>query len=98
VNVLLVLLNAFIKDVVSKYAESHGILSDKKDGFRLLRNMQDALVSLIMMVEDAKSATMISTLCTHTPKVHSTLPTTASFKHMRHLDTPPSFFGTYDQI
>jgi hypothetical protein len=53
-NNLLKLWTTLIKDAGSKYAESHGILSDQQDGFRKHRNIHDALSSLIMTMEDAK--------------------------------------------
>jgi hypothetical protein len=34
---------ALIKDAGSKYAETHGILSDQLDGFRKHRSIHDAL-------------------------------------------------------
>jgi hypothetical protein len=51
-NNLLKLWTALIKDTCSKYAETHGILNEQQDGFRLLRNILDALTFIIMM-EDA---------------------------------------------
>jgi hypothetical protein len=53
-NNLLKLWTALIKDADSKYAETHGILSDQHDGFRKHRSMHDTLSSIIMMMEDAK--------------------------------------------
>jgi hypothetical protein len=52
---LLKLWTALIKDAGSKYSETHGILSKHQDGFRLLRNIHDALASIMMMMEDAKT-------------------------------------------
>jgi hypothetical protein len=52
-NNLLKLWTALIKDADSKFAESHGILSEQQDGFRLPRSIHDALDSIIMMMEDA---------------------------------------------
>jgi hypothetical protein len=53
-NNLLKLWTALIKDTGSKYAETHGILSDQPDGFRHQRSIHDALSSIIiMMMEDA---------------------------------------------
>jgi hypothetical protein len=37
-----------------KFAETHGILSNQHDGFRLQRSVHDALSSINMMLEDAK--------------------------------------------
>jgi hypothetical protein len=51
---LLKLWTALIRVVGSKYAETHGSLSDMKDGFRHQRSIHDALSSIIMMMEDAK--------------------------------------------
>jgi hypothetical protein len=53
-NSLLKLWTALIKDACSKYAETHGILSDQQDGFRQHRSIHDALSSIIMTMEDAK--------------------------------------------
>jgi hypothetical protein len=53
-NNLLKLWTALIKDASSKYAGSHGILSDQQDGFRHQRSIHDALASIIMMMDDAK--------------------------------------------
>jgi hypothetical protein len=38
----------------SKYAKTRGTLNDQQDGFRLQRNIHDALASLLMMMEDTK--------------------------------------------
>jgi hypothetical protein len=53
-NNFLKLSTALIKDPGSKYAETHGILSDQHDGFRHHRSIHDALSSIIMMMEDVK--------------------------------------------
>jgi hypothetical protein len=53
-NYLLILWTILIKDAGSKYAETHSILNEEQDGFRLLRSIHDALASVIMMMKDAK--------------------------------------------
>jgi hypothetical protein len=53
-NNLLNLWIDLIKDAGSKYGEAHGILSDPQDGFKLLRNIHNALAYIILMMEDAK--------------------------------------------
>jgi hypothetical protein len=53
-NNLLKLWTTLTKDAGSKSAETHGILSEQQYGFRLLRNIHDALASIIMTMEDAK--------------------------------------------
>jgi hypothetical protein len=53
-NNLIKLWTALIKDACSKYAETHGILSNQHDGFRHHRSIHDALSSIIMIMEDAK--------------------------------------------
>jgi hypothetical protein len=45
---------AVMKDARGLYDETHGILSEQKYGFRLLRSIRDALASIIMMIRDAK--------------------------------------------
>jgi hypothetical protein len=77
-NNLLKLRTALIKDACSKFAESHGILSDQQDGFRYQGSIRDALASIIIMMEDAQLHNKTSTSCTQTPKAPSTLPTKAS--------------------
>jgi hypothetical protein len=80
VNNLLKLWIALLKDARSKYAETYRILIEHHDGFRLLRSIHDALVSIIVMMEDAKikSTTNTSTQCTRTSKAPSTPLTTVS--------------------
>jgi hypothetical protein len=53
-NNLLKLWTAIRKETGSTYAETYGLLSDQHDGFRLLRNMHEALASLLMMMEGAE--------------------------------------------
>jgi hypothetical protein len=63
---ILKLWTALIKYARSKYAESHGILSNQQDGFRYQRNIHDALssiiTSIIMMMEDTKIYKKTSTI------------------------------------
>jgi hypothetical protein len=48
------LLKLRIKDTGSKYAETHGILSDHEGGFHRQRSIHDALSSIIIMMDVAK--------------------------------------------
>jgi hypothetical protein len=77
-NNLLKLWIARIKDAGSKYAETHGILSDQHDGFLNRRSVHDALSSIIIMMEDAKLYKKTSTSCTRTSREPSTPMSTAS--------------------
>jgi hypothetical protein len=52
-NNLLKLWTALIKNAYYRYAQTYGILSEKQDGFRILR-IHIAMVSIIIMMEDAK--------------------------------------------
>jgi hypothetical protein len=84
-NNLLKLCTALIKDAGSKYAETHGILSDQQDGFRNHRSIQDD-----MMMEDAKLyhndfyVMYADFTCAFNAADHRKV-----FKHMRQLGMPP---------
>jgi hypothetical protein len=90
-NNLLKLWTALIKDAGSKYAETHGILSDQHDGFRKHHSIHDALSSIIdakfyhkdfyVMYADFKGAFNAAD--------HRIM-----FKHMRQHGVPPSFVDT----
>jgi hypothetical protein len=67
-NSLLKLWTATIKDAGSKYAKTHGILSDQQDGFRQQRSIHDAMSSIITMMEDAKFTKKTSMSCTRTSR------------------------------
>jgi hypothetical protein len=94
---LLKLWTALFKDAGSAYAEAHGILSDQHDGFRHSRSIHEALASLIMTIEDAKShnkdlyimyANFKGTLNGADQRI--------MFRHMRKLGMPTSFVDTYE--
>jgi hypothetical protein len=98
-NNLLKLWTALIKDAGSKYAESHGILSDKHDGFRQHRSIHDALSSIIMMIEDAKLHHKdIYVMYADFKGAFNAADHRIMFKHMRQLGMPPTFVDTCEPL
>jgi hypothetical protein len=99
-NNLLKLWTALIEDAGSECAESHGILSEQEDGFRLLRNIHDALLaSMIMMMDDAElynedSFRMYADFKGDINAVDYRI----MFKHMRQLGMPSAFVDTCEQL
>jgi hypothetical protein len=79
--------------------EAYDIFSDEHDGFRPMRNIHEALASLIMMMEDAKiynkdKYIMYADLKgAFTSDDHIVM-----FKHMRELGMPSSFVTACEQI
>jgi hypothetical protein len=97
-NNLLKLWTALIKDAVSKYAETHSILSDQHDGFRHQRNLHDALSS-IMMMEDARLYHKgIYVMYADFKGAFNAADHRIMFKHMRQLGMPPTFVDTCEQL
>jgi hypothetical protein len=89
-NNLLKLRTALIKDAGSKYAETHGILSDKHDGFRKHRSIHDALSSIIMMMDDAKLYHKdFYVMYADFKGALNAADHRIMFKHMRQLGMPP---------
>jgi hypothetical protein len=98
-NNLLRLWAALIKDACSKYAETHGILKDQQDGFRLLRSTHDELASIIMMMEDAKVYNKDMYIMYADFKIaFNAADHRIMFKHMRQLGMPPTFVDTCDKL
>jgi hypothetical protein len=89
-NNLLKLWTALIKDAGSKYAETHGILSDQYDEFRKHDSIHDALSSTIMMMEDAKLYHKdFYVMYADFKGVFNAADHRIMFKHMRQLGMPP---------
>jgi hypothetical protein len=84
---LLKLWTALIKDARSKYAETHGILSDQHDGLRHHRSIHDKIHNkdIYVMYADFKGAFNAAD--------HRIM-----FKHMRQLSMPPTFVDIYEQL
>jgi hypothetical protein len=98
-NNLLKLCTALIKDAGSKNAETHGILSDKHDGFRQHRSIHDALSSIIMMIEDAKIHNKdICVMYADFKGAFNAADHRIMLKHMRQLGMPPTFVDTCEQL
>jgi retron-type reverse transcriptase len=98
-NILLKLWTALIKDACSKYAETHGILSDQKDGFRHQRSIHDALSSIIMMMEDAKNYNKdIYVMHVDFKGAFNAANHRIMFKHMRQLGTLSTFVDICEQL
>jgi hypothetical protein len=90
---------ALNKDAGSKYAETHGILSDQDDGFRHQRSINDALSSIIMKVEDAKlDHKDIYVMCADFKGAFNAADYRVMFKHMRQLGMPFTFVDAWDQL
>jgi hypothetical protein len=97
-NNLLKLWTAPIKDAGSKYAETHGILSDQHDGFRKHRSIHDALSS-IMMLEDAKLYHKdLYVIYADFNGAFNAADHRIMFKHMRQLGMPPTFVDTCEHL
>jgi hypothetical protein len=98
-NNLLKLLTALIKDAGSKYAETHGIMSDQQDGFRHQGNINDALSSVIMMMEDAKIYSKdMYVMYADFKGAFNVADHRIKFKHMRQLGLPSTFVDTCEQL
>jgi hypothetical protein len=98
-NNLLKLRTALIKDASSKYAETHGIISDNHNGFRHHRSIHDALSSIIMMMEDAKIHNKdIYVMYADFGGAFNAANHRIIFKHMRQLGMPPTFVDTCEQL
>jgi hypothetical protein len=98
-NNLLKLRTTLIKDSGSKYAETHGILSDPHDGFRFLHNIPDALASIIMMMEDAKIYNKdIYVMYANFKGAFNAADHRIMFKHMCQFGMHPSFVDTCEQL
>jgi hypothetical protein len=98
-NNLLKLWIALIKDECSKYAETHGILSDKQDGFRLLRSIDNTFDSIIMMTEDARKHNEdIYIMHADFKGAFNAADLLIMFKHMRQLGMPSTFVDTCEQL
>jgi hypothetical protein len=103
-NNLLKLWTALIKDAGSKYAETHGILSDQHDGFRHQRSIHDALSSIndgedIMIMEDAKNYNKdINVMYADFKGAFNAADHRVMFKHMRQPSMPPTFVNACEQL
>jgi hypothetical protein len=98
-NNLLKLWTALIKDAGSKYAETHGILSDQHDGLRKHRSIHDALSSIIMMMEDGRLYHKdLYVLYAYFKGAFNAADHRIMFKHMRQLGMPPSFVDTCEHL
>jgi hypothetical protein len=98
-NNLLKLWSALIKDAGSKYAETHGILSDQQDGFRQHRSIHNALSSVIMTMEDAKLHNIdIYIMYADFNGAFNAADHRITFKHMRQLGMPPTFVDTCEHL
>jgi hypothetical protein len=98
-NNLLKLWTAIIKDAGSKYAETHGILSNHHDGFRHRRSIHDALSSIIMMMEDAKLHNKdIYVMYADLKGTFNTADHRTMFKHMRQFGMPSTCVDTCEQL
>jgi hypothetical protein len=96
---LLKLWIALVKDARSKYVETHGILSDHRNGFRYQRNIQDALNSIIMMMEDAKIHNKdIYVMYADFKGAFNAANHRILFKHMRQIGMPPNLLDTSEQL
>jgi hypothetical protein len=98
-NNLLKLWTALIKDAGSKYAETHGILSDKHDGFRKHRRIHNGLSSIIMMMDDAKLYHKdFYVIYTDFKGALNAADHRIMFKHMRQLGMPPTLVDTCEHL
>jgi hypothetical protein len=98
-NILLKLWIALIKDARSKYADTHGILSDQHDGFLRHRSFHDALSSIIMMMEDANLYHKdFYVMYADLKGAFNAADHRVMFKHMRQLGMPPTFVETCEQL
>jgi hypothetical protein len=98
-NNLLKLWTSLIKDAGSEYVETHGILSDPQDGFRLQRSIYDAMASIIIMIEDAKIYNEdIYIMYADFKGALNAADHRIMFKHMRQLGMPPTFVDTCEHL
>jgi hypothetical protein len=98
-NNLLKLWTTLVKDAGSSYTETHGILSDQQDGFRLRGNIHDALASLIMMMEDAKLYNKdIYIMHINFKGAFNAADHRTMFKHMGQLGMPPTSVDTCEPL
>jgi hypothetical protein len=98
-NNLLKLWTVLIKDSGSKYAVTHGILSDQHDGFQHHRSIHDALLSIILMMEDAKIHNKdIYVMYADFEGPFNAADHRIMFKHMRQFGMPPTFVDTCEQL
>jgi hypothetical protein len=90
---------ALIKDAGSKYAETHGILSDHNDRFRHQHSIHDTLASIIMMMEDAKNHNKDTyVMYAEFKGAFNVADHRIMFKHMRQFGMPPIFVDTRKQL
>jgi hypothetical protein len=98
-NNFLKLWTVLIKNAGSKHAETHHILSEQQDGFRLLRNIYNTLASIIMMIEDAKIYNKdTSVMCADFKGAFNAADHRIMYKHIRQLGMPPTFVDTCEQL
>jgi hypothetical protein len=98
-NNSLKLWTALVKGARSKCAETHGILSEQQDGFRLLRSIHNALSSIIMMMEDAKIYIKdIFIMGADFKGAFNAADHRIMFKHMRQLEMPSTFVDICEQF
>jgi hypothetical protein len=96
---LLKLWTVLIIYACSKSAETHGILSDQQDGFRHQRSIDNALASIIMMMEDARLHPKdIYVMYADFKGAFNAADNRIMFKHMRQLGMPPTFVNTCEQL
>jgi hypothetical protein len=94
-NNLLKFWTALIKYAGSKYVEAYGILSEQQDRFRLLRSIHDTLVSIIMMMEDAKIYNKgIYIMYADFKGAYYAADHRIMIKHTRQLSMPSTFVNT----
>jgi hypothetical protein len=97
-NNLLKLWTALIKDACSKCAETHNILSEQQDGFRLLGSIHD-LTSIIIMMEDARLYNKdIYNMYADFKGALNAPDHRILFKHMRQRNMKPTFVDTCEQL
>jgi hypothetical protein len=98
-NNLLKLWTASIKDACSKYVQTHVILSEQQDSFRILRIMHDSLASIIIMMEDAKIYNKdIYIIYADLKGAFNAADCRIMFKHMCPLGMPLTFVDTCEQL
>jgi hypothetical protein len=99
INSLPKLWTALIKGAGSKYAETHRILNEQQDGFRLLRSIHDALASIIMMMVDVKTYSKdIYIMYADFKGAFNAADHLIMLKHMRQLCMPSTFVDTCEQL
>jgi hypothetical protein len=98
-NNFLKLWTVMSKDACSKYAETHGILSERQNGFRRLHSIHDALASIMMMMEDAKIYDKdIYIISADFKGACNATDHRIMFKHMRQLGILSTFIDTCGQL